>query len=224
MMPVQMIRCDIEKRAYFRTKCTDRLQLKTAHFRDCDRIFRHLFHYACIWISDISDYKCMRMPVADDLAEQRRCRRLSVRSGNRKNFPFSICISKFDLTPDRKMFRRIASTIGRSVGTPGLITTRVSVSNTSSGSSPRSTCTFSACLPPVNILHGAVLCPVSCSRHTGSPGHPPGKSRRCCRDPTDPGTEYQYVFSFYIHLLYPHQCDQTQDRSSDRKYSHNSCL
>ena len=123
-------------------------------------------------------------------------------------------------------FSRISFTIGRSVGTPGLITTRESLSRSSSFLSPSSvprTISSDSLSPPsifARISSGFSLSLPSYNTTFASSF----KRSSHAASPLIPEPNTNTFLSFTTILLYPHKSNQAKDCRNDRKYSYNSRL
>ena len=107
IMPVQVIRRDIQDGAHCRFECICRFQLEGADLAHCDR-FRICFG-SCrsIGAADVSDDKCAAAKAFfggrfHDLSHQRGCRGLAVCSCDRYDLSFFKQGPKFNLGDDRR--------------------------------------------------------------------------------------------------------------------------
>ena len=101
IMPVQMIRCNIEYRAHMWAECMNCLQLEATDLCNRHRIRTALIRQTCVWDSDISYDKCFVVVGFHDLANQcSRCR-LSVRTCDGGYCTLLVSICKLDFTPHR---------------------------------------------------------------------------------------------------------------------------
>ena len=123
-------------------------------------------------------------------------------------------------------FSRISFTIGRSVGTPGLITTRESLSRSSSFISPSSvprTISSDSLSPPsifARIASGFSLSLPSYNTTFASSF----KRSAHAASPLIPEPNTNTFLSFTTILLYPHKSDQAKNCRHNRKYCHYPCL
>ena len=101
MVPVQMIRRDIQDRAYLRAERMYRLKLEAADLRHDHGVRRRLRNHARIWSSDVAHNKDALFIVLHDLPEKGRRRRLAVSSRDRQDISPAEHIGKLDLSPDR---------------------------------------------------------------------------------------------------------------------------
>ena len=101
MMAVQMIRRNVQDHADARVKLFDGFKLEAAHFGNRNAVIGHLLCKIGIRRTDVSDHENLFKIKLHDLTGKRRCRRLSVRSGNGNQFAFRETVGKFNLAPDR---------------------------------------------------------------------------------------------------------------------------
>ena len=115
-----------------------------------------------------------------------------------------------------------ADSIGRSVGTPGLITTNESSSIISSGNVPS---TILNC--PFSFLVSKILASISSAHSFSFPSYKTTSapfSSKSLHDPSPliPEPKTSTFFSSYIHFYTPHQRNEAKQRRYDRKYSYHS--
>src|SRR5215470_11934696 len=102
---IEMIRREIQKNAYIRTKCFNPFELKTAELGDGNGLVRSLFDNADERRADISRKKCGVAGTFQDVLAERSRGGLSVGAGNANEAAAEKAVGKLDFAPDGNVLR-----------------------------------------------------------------------------------------------------------------------
>src|SRR5262249_1190946 len=95
-----MIRRYVQHDRYDRPKRLDRLELKTRKLRDCPTIVAQRLDHRDQRFTDVAANLYLQSGVAQQLTDERRCRRLTVAARDGNDATFQIAIRELDFPDD----------------------------------------------------------------------------------------------------------------------------